>query len=103
VFFTSPSDLRAPVVQLPKAHIFEEFSLKDRVAVVTGAWGGLGLEMSLALAELGAKVYGFDLPKEASGELVSSRSPSLGPPRRRAAFELALIIKLPTVLLHRCD
>ncbi|KAL7408817.1 hypothetical protein BDY24DRAFT_405346 [Mrakia frigida] len=53
---------------LPKAHIFKEFSLKDRVAVVTGAYGGLGLEMSLVLCELGAKVYGFDLPAEESSD-----------------------------------
>lgn len=45
-----------------KPHLFEEFSLTERVAVVSGANRGLGLEMSLALAEAGARVYALDLP-----------------------------------------
>ncbi|KAI0811122.1 sorbose reductase sou1 [Irpex lacteus] len=46
-----------------------EFSLKDRVALVSGANRGLGLEMALALAEAGARaVYCVDLPKEPSAE-----------------------------------
>jgi NAD(P)-dependent dehydrogenase (short-subunit alcohol dehydrogenase family) len=39
-----------------------EFSLIDRVALVTGAQRGIGLEMALALAEAGAVVYCLDLP-----------------------------------------
>ncbi|KAI0634653.1 sorbose reductase sou1 [Trametes polyzona] len=45
--------------------LFEnEFALTDRVAIVTGANRGIGLEMALALAEAGARaVYCVDLPK----------------------------------------
>ena len=49
--------------------IFDEFSLKDRVGVVSGANRGLGLEMALVLCEGGARaVYCFDLPPEPSDE-----------------------------------
>ncbi|KAJ6481501.1 hypothetical protein C8R47DRAFT_1134654 [Mycena vitilis] len=40
------------------------FMLKDRVALVTGAHRGIGLEMALALAEAGAVVYCLDLPSQ---------------------------------------
>ncbi|KAF8999308.1 NAD-binding protein [Cyathus striatus] len=46
----------------PKPKIFQEFSLTDRVALVSGANQGLGLEMALALVEAGARaVYCVDL------------------------------------------
>ncbi|TFK83651.1 sorbose reductase sou1 [Polyporus arcularius HHB13444] len=46
----------------------KEFSLADRVALVTGARRGIGLEAALALAEGGARaVYCLDLP-EGPGE-----------------------------------
>ncbi|KAI0366088.1 NAD(P)-binding protein [Pilatotrama ljubarskyi] len=46
-----------------------EFSLADRVAVVSGGLGGLGLEAALALVEAGARaVYCVDLPKRPSDE-----------------------------------
>lgn len=32
-----------------------DFSLKDRVALITGGYGGLGLEMALAFIEAGAR------------------------------------------------
>ena len=53
----------------PRPKIFDEFSLKDRVGVVSGANRGLGLEMALVLAEMGARaVYCLDLPPEPSEE-----------------------------------
>lgn len=52
----------------PRATIFDEFSLKDRIGVVSGGNRGLGLEMALALCELGAKIYVVDLPKSPSEE-----------------------------------
>ncbi|KAF8061491.1 hypothetical protein FPV67DRAFT_282270 [Lyophyllum atratum] len=53
----------------PRPKIFDEFALPDRVAIVSGANRGLGLEMALALSEAGARaVYCFDLPSEPSEE-----------------------------------
>ena len=43
----------------------KEFSLADRVALVSGANRGIGLEMAMALAEAGARaVYCVDLPRQ---------------------------------------
>jgi hypothetical protein len=54
--------------------IFDEFSLKDRVGVVSGANRGLGLEMALVLCEAGARaVYCFDLPTDPSDEWKKTR------------------------------
>ncbi|KAJ9121814.1 hypothetical protein QFC22_002437 [Naganishia vaughanmartiniae] len=55
----------------PKVQIFDEFALKDGVAVVTGGNGGLGLEMAMALAEAGAKLYCVDLPASPSPEFLA--------------------------------
>jgi len=58
----------------PCPKIFEEFSLDGRVAVVSGANRGLGLEMALALCEAGSKaVYCVDLPKVPSTEWEATR------------------------------
>ncbi|KAF8341354.1 uncharacterized protein EI90DRAFT_3278950 [Cantharellus anzutake] len=55
-------------VSAPKPSIFNEFALKDRVGIVSGANRGLGLEMALALCELGAKIYAIDLPSTPSDD-----------------------------------
>ncbi|KAF9483782.1 NAD(P)-binding protein [Pholiota conissans] len=53
----------------PKVKIFDEFTLTDRVGIVSGGNRGLGLEMALALCEAGARViYCFDLPTTPSDE-----------------------------------
>ncbi|KAJ7581098.1 hypothetical protein C8J56DRAFT_794453 [Mycena floridula] len=58
----------------PKPKIFDEFALTDRVAIVTGGNGGLGLEMALALCEAGSRaVYCFDLPGQPSEEWQKTR------------------------------
>jgi 2-deoxy-D-gluconate 3-dehydrogenase len=50
--------------------IFDKFSLKDRVAVVTGGGGQLGGEFCLTLAEAGAAVAIVDLNSEAIDKTV---------------------------------
>lgn len=62
--------LNAPTDPPPSTTLFKhEFSLADRVALVSGGNRGLGLEMALALIEAGARaVYCVDLPKEPSAE-----------------------------------
>lgn len=53
----------------PRSKLSDEFSLADRVALVTGANRGLGLEMALTLSEAGARaVYCLDLPEKPGEE-----------------------------------
>ncbi|KAI0029941.1 sorbose reductase sou1 [Vararia minispora EC-137] len=52
----------------PSPKIFDEFSLRGRVGLVTGAHRGLGLEMAVALAEAGARVYCVDIHKQPDEE-----------------------------------
>jgi NAD(P)-dependent dehydrogenase (short-subunit alcohol dehydrogenase family) len=52
----------------PRATLFKEFSLTNRVGIVSGGNRGLGLEMALALCEAGAVVYCLDLPSEPGKE-----------------------------------
>ncbi|KAI0792908.1 sorbose reductase sou1 [Abortiporus biennis] len=61
---SSPNDLESTPT------IFKnEFSLADRVALVSGANRGIGLEIALGLVEAGARaVYCVDLPKEPGEE-----------------------------------
>ncbi|KAG6831486.1 hypothetical protein H0H87_005053 [Tephrocybe sp. NHM501043] len=59
----------------PRPKILDEFRLTDRVALVSGANRGLGLEMALALAEAGARaVYCADLPAAPSAEFAAARA-----------------------------
>ncbi|KAI0703270.1 sorbose reductase sou1 [Earliella scabrosa] len=55
--------------------LFEhEFSLADRVGLVTGGNRGIGLEMALALVEAGSRVvYCVDLPKKPGDEFTKVR------------------------------
>jgi len=52
------------------AEITELYGLKDRVAVVTGAPGRVGRQLSLALAQAGATVVVADLPERSRAEFV---------------------------------
>lgn len=49
--------------------VFALFSLAGRVAVITGASRGIGLEVATAYAEAGAVVYCLDTESEPSEEL----------------------------------
>lgn len=48
----------------PSRSVLSSFLLINRVALITGAQRGIGLEMALALAEAGATVYCLDLPEK---------------------------------------
>ena len=59
-------------VQQVQPTIWDEFALRDRVALVSGANRGLGLEMALVLIEAGARaVYCVDLPAQPGKEWVA--------------------------------
>ncbi|TFY68933.1 hypothetical protein EVJ58_g723 [Rhodofomes roseus] len=62
--------LEASVSTTPTPTLFEhEFSARDKVALVSGANRGLGLEMAMVLAEAGARaVYCVDLPEKPGEE-----------------------------------
>lgn len=62
----------------PARHVFNEFSLSQRVAMVTGAAGGLGLEMALGLVEAGAIVYCVDLAPEETDTFKEARDYAAG-------------------------
>ena len=69
---TSPVGIAAVIqnpTNTPRATIFDEFALHDRVAIITGGNQNLGLEQSLALSEAGVRaVYCIDLPSSPSEE-----------------------------------
>ena len=59
----------AGVQQPVQPTIWDEFALRDRVALVSGGNRGLGLEMALVLIEAGARaVYCVDLPAQPGKE-----------------------------------
>src|SRR6266702_5897953 len=61
----------ATTIGAVKPTLWDEFALRDRVALVSGANRGLGLEMALALVEAGARaVYCVDLPERPGDEWV---------------------------------
>lgn len=70
----------------PAPKIFEEFALHDRVALVSGANAGLGLEMAMALSEAGCRaVYCVDIAEGPSDEFSAVQeylTKMEGPPRR---------------------
>jgi NAD(P)-dependent dehydrogenase (short-subunit alcohol dehydrogenase family) len=57
-----------------KSTIQSQFSLKDKVSIVTGGNSGIGLEYAVLLAELGSIVYVVDLPDTPSEDFVTCKS-----------------------------
>ncbi|KOS23321.1 D-arabinitol 2-dehydrogenase [Escovopsis weberi] len=53
----------AAVEPASQSNLLPEFSLKDKVIVISGGGGGLGLVQAEALLEAGAKVYCIDIVK----------------------------------------
>jgi NAD(P)-dependent dehydrogenase (short-subunit alcohol dehydrogenase family) len=54
--------------------ILDQFSIKDKVVVITGGGRGLGLNFALALAQCGAQIAAIDLhqkPHDDFGKLAS--------------------------------
>lgn len=54
------------------------FSLSSKTAIVTGGTGGLGLAMSIALAEAGADIVSIQLPQDRYAERLASAVSELG-------------------------
>src|SRR5581483_11729936 len=59
------------------------FSLKDEIALVTGAGSGIGQRIAIGLAEAGADVALFDLPDSAG---IKETARAIGELKRRAAI-----------------
>lgn len=57
----------------PRVTLWKEFDLGNRVAIVSGANRGLGLEMAETMCEAGAIVYCLDLPENPGQEWQSTR------------------------------
>jgi 2-dehydro-3-deoxy-D-gluconate 5-dehydrogenase len=58
--------------------ILDQFQLKGKTALVTGARRGIGLAMAAALAEAGADIVGVSVAMEPQGSEVSRKVASLG-------------------------
>ncbi len=54
---------------MEESKAFERFSLRDRVAIITGGAGFLGVHYCQSLAEFGAHVVVADLDEQASAEV----------------------------------
>jgi len=63
----------------------ELFSLSSKTAIVTGGTGGLGLAMSIALAEVGADIISIQLPHDPNAEALIGAVTALG--RSISVFE----------------
>lgn len=65
--------------------IQELFSLQGKTAIVTGGTGGLGLAMSIALAEAGADIVSIQVANDPRSDLLRDAMKELG--RKLQVFE----------------
>jgi NAD(P)-dependent dehydrogenase (short-subunit alcohol dehydrogenase family) len=77
--------------------------LTDRVALVTGAGGGMGAAAALALAGEGARVLAVDLPGKAPGPYVGSQRIQFHAADLRRDADLKAIIDQATGRFGRLD
>ncbi|KAI1844563.1 hypothetical protein JX265_001548 [Neoarthrinium moseri] len=88
---TSKDQEREPIKNSPRA-LLPEFSLKDKVIIVSGGAQGLGLVQAEALLEAGATVHVFD------------RQPEPGPDSKYQAVARRAVGELETTLVyHQID
>lgn len=77
--------------------VLESFSLKDKIAIVTGASRGLGRAMAIALAEAGANVVGVSRTVEQQVE-TKRVIESMGRKYVAVALELRQLDKLSSII-----
>jgi 2-dehydro-3-deoxy-D-gluconate 5-dehydrogenase len=52
----------------PRTPTTDLFSIKDKVVIMTGATGGIGIVIATALAEAGASIVSIQIPNDPNGE-----------------------------------
>lgn len=72
----------------PPCGVFEIFSLEGKTAICTGGTGGLGLSMSIALAEAGADIVSIQLSGDARSDMLKEGVAACG--RKIRVFEANL-------------
>ncbi|KAK2595500.1 hypothetical protein QQS21_006775 [Conoideocrella luteorostrata] len=66
-------------------NVLERFSLANKTVALTGATGGIGREMAIALAEAGADIVSFELPNDPLAKELHTLVTGMG--RRLSTFE----------------
>ncbi|EXJ60787.1 hypothetical protein A1O7_04940 [Cladophialophora yegresii CBS 114405] len=81
----------------PLAPVSELFSLQGKTAVCTGATGGLGLSMSIALAEAGADIVSIQIANDPRADMLKEAVAACG--QKLQVFETNVA---DSVALRRC-
>jgi 2-deoxy-D-gluconate 3-dehydrogenase len=53
---------------MSSSYLTDLFSVRDKVAIVTGATGGLGFAMAVGLAKAGARIVSIEIPNDPNSE-----------------------------------